>query len=501
MTNSKATFWEARGLPFAMTMVVFLVTIIPVAILRPLWYDELTERWVAGSASVGQVIERIRTGVEPTPPLYLFVQYLFVHLFGLAEWTVRLSSLVGYAVSLTFLYLFVERRLDAIGGAIAMTVMLISGATYYAQEGRPYGLIFACAAVAMWAWQQHNERESARYTALCGIALFTAVCLHYYAVLLVVPFTAAELARFWQRRRVDWKMVFVLAAPAIALAVHLPLIRMILGRQSNPAYAWSKPSFSFPAKFWLRALEPGALVFVGIVILIVYLWRFSGEMPSNFKCMMPDSELALLVGFVLIPAAGVIFAKLVTNAIVPRYVFSAVLGFSALSAHVLTRVAARGRVWIFLILLAAVAGNGLLDIRWLMREAKPGQLDIPTMAEVAALPVVIDDYLLYAQLSNYASPELLSRLIYLTDPERITHYTKAGQMELITVVGIQKGQFRGQAGYLAPYLASHSRFLLFEPLRPEPDESWLAHSLLDRGASLRMIAIQAGGRWYLVERK
>jgi hypothetical protein len=504
MINFTTSILGKRGVPFALAMAVFLAVTIPAGIMRPLWYDELASRWFGEAASLGDFVNNIRTGVEPTPPLYLITQYLSIHLLGWGEWAGRFPSMVGYGVSLTFLYLFVARRLDAIGGAIAMAIMILSGTIYYAQETRPYGLVFGCAALAMWSWQMYIERGLARHAALCVMALFTAGSLHYYAVLLSVPFGMAELVRIWQRRRIDWKILLAVAAPGIALLIHLPLIRMILGKQSNPAYTWNKPAFAFPAKFWLRALEPGVFVFVGVVILLLYLWRSQAPEPvetKSVKFCLPDAELALLIGFVLIPITGTIFAKLVTNAISPRYVFSAVLGFSALSAHLLARVEPAGRVWVFLLLLAAGACNGLLDIRWMMREPPPGQFDMPAIAAETALPVVVDDYLLYATLGRYAPPEVLSRLIYLTDDERFTRYTKAGQMELGTVAAVKQGQLRGQSGYLVPFLESHSRFLLFEPLRPEQNESWLSHALLDRGVELRLIAIQSGGRWYLGERK
>lgn len=504
MTKFTTHLWEKRGLAFAVVMGVFCLITIPMGVIRPLWYDELAARWLAEATSIGEFVDRINTGVEPTPPLYLLVQYLSVHLFGAPDWTGRLPSMLGYAASLTFLYLFVARRLAAIGGAIAMAIMMLTGTLYYAQEGRPYGMVFGCAALAMWAWQEYIEQERPRYAALCGVALFAAASLHYYSVLLSVPFGLAEVLRIWKSRRLDWKMVLVTAAPGIALLVHLPIIRMILSSQSNPEFAWAKPTLAFPAKFWLRALEPTVFVFVAVAVLILYLWRSRTVDPAEPKTSsfsLPDAELALLIGFVLIPIAGTIFAKVVTNAIAPRYIFSTMLGFSALLAHVLMRAVPAGRSWIFLILLAAVAGNGLLDIRWSMRDSLPGQLEIPVVTGEPALPVVVDDYLLYAQLGRYASPELLSRLVYLTDLERLKRYTSAGQMEMITVIGVKKGQLRGQSGYLTPFLESNSRFLLFEPLRAEQNESWLSHDLLDRGVGLKLIAIQGGGRWYLVERK
>lgn len=505
INNLTASIWEKRGVPFALAMVVFLAVTIPIGIMRPLWYDELASAWFGEAVSLADFVSRVRAGVEPTPPLYMLTQYISVHCFGEVPWANRLPSLVGYSASLTFLYLFVARRLDAIGGATAMAVMILSGSVYYAQEARAYGLVFGCAALAMWSWQMYIEKGVGRYAALCALALFTSGSLHYYSVLLSIPFGLAELVRIRERRRVDWKMVLAVAAPGIALLIHLPLIRIILGRQSNPAYAWSKPTFAFPAKFWLFALSPGVLVFVGVIVLLFYIWRSGAGRPMETKPLkfpLPDAEMVLLFGFVLIPVAGTVFGKLVTNAIVPRYVFSAMLGFSALLAYLLGRVEPiAARVWVFLLLLAAGAGNGALDIRWMQREAAPGQFELPVIAGENALPVVIDDYLLYATLGRYAPPEVFSRLIYLTDNERFTHYTKSGQMELATVVSVKQGQLRGQAAYLAPFLASHSRFLLFEPIRPESDESWLSHALLDRGAGLRLVAVQSGGRWYLVERK
>lgn len=504
MTNYN-TAWEKRGLPFGLAFAVFLLVTLPLGVMRPLWYDEMASRWAAEASSVIEFSERIKNSMDPSPPLFQFAQYVFVHLFGMAEWTGRLPSMIGYGVSLTFLYRFVAHRLDTLGGATAMAIMTLSGSIYYAQEGRPYGLSFGAAAVAMWSWQQYVERDKPGYAMLCGAALFTVASLHYYSVLLSIPFALAELARWWERRRIDWKMVLVLAMPSTALLVHLPLIRSMLSTYSIPEYNWSKPTWAFPSRFWERALEPGILIFVGIVIFISFLWRFQKDAeaaPKLPRLSLPDAELVLLVGFALLPVFGTIFAKFVTNAITPRYVFSAMVGFSALLAHLIVRtVPKNGLAGVFLLLLAGAAGNGLLDIRWMMRDPPPGQLEVPVVTGEAALPVVIDDYLLYAQLSRYAKPELLARLVYLTDLERLRRYTQAGQMELITVAGVRLGQFRGQAGYLGPYLESHARFLLFEPLRPATNEGWLAHDLIDRGIGIRLLAVQGGGRWYLVGQK
>ncbi|MCA2971667.1 MAG: hypothetical protein INH43_24385 [Acidobacteriaceae bacterium] len=60
----------------------------------------------------------------------------------------------------------------------------------------------------------------------------------------------------------------------------------------------------------------------------------------------------------------------------------------------------------------------------------------------------------------------------------------AGQVELVTVVGVKAGQLKGQSSYLDSYRTSYRRFLLFGPIRAEPQESFLSRDLLKRGFPL-----------------
>lgn len=483
-----------KGVPFTLALLAFALGTVPMAVLRPFWYDELLMQWLAEAPSLEEMVNRAFSGLEPVPPLYLFVHYGFARVFGLSEWAARLPAILGFATALTFLYRFVAHRAGELTGAVAMLILTLSGAGYYAREGRPYGMVFACAAIAIWAWQRYIDQGGRRALVICGAALAAAPCLHYYAVLLAVPFGVAALYRSWAGRRLDWVSIGLCAMPGIPLLLQYPMISQNLHLSSNPALAWSKPTWAFPEQFWMRALGPGVLTFVGISLLLFFQKAGDGERrePS------PAIEKALLFGFTLMPLAGVVLAKLVTNAIVPRYVFTAMIGFAAILALMVARLAPISRNLVFVLLLVSTSGTALLDIRWQFRESHPRQFEVP-VARDEALPAVIDDYLLYAQLSAYAKPEVLRRLYYVTDHERLRRYTRAGQMETHLVRGVQRGQFKGNSADLSQFTRDHARFLLFEPLRPEPNESWLARDLADRGFHLRLLTVQNGGRWYLVK--
>ena len=50
------------------------------------------------------------------------------------------------------------------------------------------------------------------------VSLPLAICCHYYAAFLLLPFALAELTRTWVRRRIDWPIWIALGlAPFVVL--------------------------------------------------------------------------------------------------------------------------------------------------------------------------------------------------------------------------------------------------------------------------------------------
>lgn len=494
--------WNRRGVPYATAMAVFLFATVPAAVLRPLWYDEIATAWFGNAGTLAAFFDRLFQYVEPTPPAYLLTAFASVQLWGRSEFALRFPSLIGYGAALTFLYLLVARRRGPAAGVMAMGIFLLTGSLYYGHEARPFALLAGGAAMAMWAAQRYGEQPRRRWVVAVAGALLVASSLHYYGILLAVPFGLAALGSLVAQRRLNAALVAGMLAPPIPLLAHYPLIKIIMGAPSNPAYSWAKPTLAFPAKFWMRMLEPATFPAVAVLavlfVLLVLRRPAPAPAPPPGDNALPLAEWVLLVGFLLLPVAGLVFAKLVTNAMPPRYVLGALLGFAAIAAHLLATIAGRYHNLLAAVLLILVAAGSVLDIRLYLREERPGSFPIPGPPETASLPVVVDDYLRYAQLGYYGTPEQLRRLVYVTDPQRLTRYTRAGQMELVTVVGIQAGQLNGKAAYLEPFLAQNTRFLLYEPVRADPEESFLSHNLIDRGARLQLLSLE-GGRWFLVD--
>lgn len=75
-------------------------------------------------------------------------------------------------------------------------------------------------------------------------------------------------------------------------------------------------TYALPAKVRLHILQPGTLALFALLILTSLLWQPAARASADSAVLYtPDqSGIALLVGFVFLPTAGAVFAKLVTNA-------------------------------------------------------------------------------------------------------------------------------------------------------------------------------------------
>src|SRR5262249_23469003 len=158
-------------------------------------------------------------------------------------------------------YVFVSKRAGPFAGMVAAIFPPLTGACFYIQEARPYGLLFACCGIALVAWQNIADRRNRRLWVPVFAASFTwAILLAFAAAFMMIPFGLAELWRVWERRRVDWgTWGSMAAAAAIGLGVNIPIFRGIRD---------AMPSTFFPAsalaiqRFYVTLLTPVLVLFV-----------------------------------------------------------------------------------------------------------------------------------------------------------------------------------------------------------------------------------------------
>ncbi len=109
---------------------------------RQLWTDELMQARVIKSASPGEILSRLRGGMDLASPLDFLVQRGVTALLGEAAWALRLHALIFGILSIWIFYR-VSRFLfgDRVALYSATLFAFYPLAYHYSLEGRPYALL------------------------------------------------------------------------------------------------------------------------------------------------------------------------------------------------------------------------------------------------------------------------------------------------------------------------------------------------------------------------
>jgi uncharacterized membrane protein len=408
---------------FAFFVSVYLGLMLVQCSRLPLWMDELFTYYTATQPTVGDLFNSIMEGCDGQPPLYTLLARLFLQLFGNVSLALRLPALLGIGVMCVALFGFCRRRLH---GTEAMLAVLIAchASFYFVTEGRCYGAVLGCTALALLFWQRAVEGRS-RGKALAGLSLSLAgsIAFHYYSVFLLIPFGIGECVRWARSRKADLPVWIAIGISPLILLPHLPLIR---AARPLLAHNWAKASPKQAVLSYLEYLGP--LTPCCIAVLVVYAsWviirrrrpdgkTYPGLAPHEW---MTCSLLALL------PALIVTTALATTRVFTSRYGLPAVVGVSIVVGVSLSQLA-RGRRFVTdaatlilaigLALRVAASISGPVSLR-----ESQAALDVLRIAQADPRPVLVADDHVFMELWFYR-PELRNRIVHTVAPELARQY-------------------------------------------------------------------------------
>jgi hypothetical protein len=203
---------------------------------------------------------------------------------------------------------------------VAISVLGCSVLPYYGFEARSYGIYFMLTSFCFWIWIHGRGRTSS--AVLFGVAFFLAIMVHYYAVLGLVPYAVWEIREWRKWRMPSANLIAGGLAVCCAVAVLLP---QMSGAHHYSSLFWSPPSL-LKLRTTFTDLIPDGLFLLALILIWVALTARGGR--SEVAPMESPERLAWLG--LLIPFAGYVIAKLVTNAYLSRY-FLAMLSFVAVA--------------------------------------------------------------------------------------------------------------------------------------------------------------------------
>jgi len=389
---------------------------------RQFWFDELFTFYMSQLPGMGAVWAALKDGTDLNPPLFYVATRFFQSLFGASEWATRMPAMVGFLVMMLGLFRFVSRYGSRLGGMVAMMFPLVTGACYYAQEARAYGMELGFIAMGAVCWQAATRGEKRRFTLpALSLCLAGALLTHCYAVLAVVPFGLAEGVRTFTRKKFDWPMWIALAIPCSAVLTYLPLLSAVTSDPyDNPVYkATARASYEM-------ILGPAVWPLLVVLTVLALLGTRSPARTDSATDSIPLHEIVLAGGFLCAPFLGVALASTVTKIFMDRYGLAAVLGFSIFLGTLVSRRTTRHPGAAVVVIAALAVGFLWLPVMAILpapASKAPAGKDFQLADLDPALPIVVANGLQFLEFDHYEPKQVTDRLFFLIDRDVAIRYT------------------------------------------------------------------------------
>lgn len=199
-----------------------------------LWYDEAGSTYYA-SQPLGD-IARNAIG-DAHPPLYFYLQHLWIGVAGTSEYAGRYSALLPSVAAIAGLHALGRRQGGLAVGLAAATAWAVSPfAVFFAREVRMYGLLALLAILSTYALTRLVAHPTPLRVLGYGASLAAVLYLHYFGVLIFGGHALIAV----RRRFVAWA-----ATAFVAGALFVPWLWLasdqidgLIGGERTTAGAW-----------------------------------------------------------------------------------------------------------------------------------------------------------------------------------------------------------------------------------------------------------------------
>jgi Dolichyl-phosphate-mannose-protein mannosyltransferase len=468
---------------------------------KPLWFDELLTQAVSRQPNLSALWNVLKNGVDGNPPLFYLIERVASKLVSNEMIAYRIVPALAFACIVICIYAFVRKRSGASVALICTVLLFVTPlSNKYALEARPYSLLAACLALALVCYQR---LPAAPWTIGLFLSLSVAESLHYYAGVACFPFFVAELVYVvttMRIRRAVWLSMIASLIPAI---LSVPLLLKL--KHAYAGHIWARPEFmlipmSYGGYFRLNALW-GMAIAIASFYVVARAWlrgRPPSEMSDAGNVALP-SEHALVLGFLCLPAFGILAAKLAHGGATDRYYLPAIFGIVIALGYVLRAVTPAGFKLAAAIVLIAFAFQEADIVRSFSNNPGAENERAPILrllSEAASrnnLRLVISDAGQYVELSHGAPPSLNQRMSALVDPPSAVAYSGTDTVDKLVIelqccISMQVNEFNS-------FAAAHPVFLLYSD---GTAFDWWPNRLMHDGAVLQLVARQGGGTLYRV---
>jgi hypothetical protein len=480
------------------------------AMQRLFWLDEIMTTTIAGQPSVHQIWVALGRGFDIQPPAFYLLERVALKLVAIKQLAVRLPSILAFSCTLLCVFVYAKKRSGEFIACIS-ALMLLSTALFhvYLIEARPYNLEIACLAFALVCYQR---LPSPFWAVMFAMSLVLAESFHYFAIVAMIPFGVAEIVFALKSRRIRWPVWIGLACATVPLIIAWPLLTS--GRRFYGSHFFAIPHFGavrqyYTALFLLGENALGLTVAVVAIVgvLMFYFWPHVTTDRPNALSAVDMAEGTLLLGLIALPFIAFVVARLMHGGLQYRYVFATTLGVVLGITGVLSVVGRKALAIFALVVFSPVFIRETTFWRYPAFEAGAAPcfpcFIVTSNNELRAMetfmqscghsevPIVISDFVTYAQFLYYSQPDWNDRLVYLVDERRELLYSQADSVSKVAIGFSEFFPLRVQD--YSKFISTHPEFLFYAN-----GLDWNTPAFLKEGLSVQFLA-EGAGNVYLIK--
>lgn len=422
------------------------------------WYDEIFTVYICRLPTFHASWNAVLHGADFNPPLVYALTRLANAVVGEGLIGSRLPEMIGFWICLLCLFRFVRRQCGLMGGFVAMAFPLFTTAYFYSYEARPHAIVLAFCGLALVFWQTIQERPGERWWLVpFALSLMGASLSHCYGIALGFPFAVTELVWTFRSHRVRWEMWAAMIISLLgAIVVIYPLLQSYNRIVQGTAFAQAVvPTWYEVTVFYDSVLPPSLLKIVVLCVFLLSTCVLDRRHANSSDQALNWTSIALPLGFLALPAFGVLLGKVIDGPFLPRYFLSAVIGLSVLIGFAAARCRPR---WLAVALvcvivlslsknfatllihhspewgkLAVTLSGGRIKVNMQPRHPLADHALLKSADSARSLPIVVPEGLDFVYLANYDRAQE-SRLYYVSD---YAHDTYLREYELLrTLCGL-----------------------------------------------------------------
>lgn len=340
-----------------------------------------------------------KSTAEPLPRLSVWLTSTSFTLWGIGEWSARISSAVIGALTVPVLYFGTRRMFDATTGLLAAALLAISTwHIYWSQNARFYIALLLFYTLAMFFFHFGLERDRPWYFIIAlgflGLALLESLTAAFLIPIVFLYLVLVKLLPMEKPKGLRWRNVLLFFGPLVAGGF------FILWRYIQSVETWRSTFWFFDfaflnnSPFWILA---GVVYYLGIPLVVM---SFFGGLSLLFQ---KDRRALLLILGAAVPLLSIMLISLVQYT-ANRYVFvvtTSVVILAAVAVRELIKKVAPGSklavAGAVLILIAAPMSENLMyygyqngnrddwkgAFAWLKAHKQPGDVVITVHRDLA----------------------------------------------------------------------------------------------------------------------